>query len=320
MSHDVATHRLQLLPKRGRLASRRAHDLVGNDHCHAMHVSNLLELSKKDIQRLLPLFHFVHARVVSPEEACGAVNDEQAIASSAKYVVYFVEKLILVLRVKSLRTCHVFQNIFLVNAKSSGYSHQSLRPECIFSVQVQHLALTTSILPRQLACDCQRVAKLCLARTKFPEHLGYLAWFDTSTKKAVQLCRACRDLEHAPAHVQHVSATHHPNGHQMLSCRHDPLCLLHVHSSDLQQPSQGKKRQCPHLLEKKIVWKTAVYLAAAVGAVVGVWVWVLVCAVGATVGVPVDTSPPSSLAMMASSLLRSSVSLRRMGCSNQYMS
>mmetsp|Transcript_75931 Transcript_75931/g.150177 ORF Transcript_75931/g.150177 Transcript_75931/m.150177 type:complete len:241 (-) Transcript_75931:196-918(-) len=211
-----------------------------------MRVGHPLELSKIDIQCQLPLHQFMHTRVVSPEKSCGAVNNEQPITSSAKDVVCFIKKPILVLSVERLSTRHVFQHIFFVNAESPGNSHQSLWPECVFSVQIQYLALATSVFRGQLTCNRQSVAKLCLTRTEFPIHFGDLAWLDTSTKKAVQLCRACRDLERAPAHMQHVGAIHHPNRHKVLSCRHDPLCFLHIHSFNLQQFLQGNKHQCFH--------------------------------------------------------------------------
>ena len=62
----------------------------------------------------------------------------------------------------------------------------SLRPESVFGVNEEHLALTTALGARHLGSDAESVAKLGLARPELPKCLRNGHALDSALKQLIE--------------------------------------------------------------------------------------------------------------------------------------
>ena len=73
--------------------------------------------------------------------------------------------------------CDVLKNLGSRKPKSLGYGKQALWAECALCVDIQTLALSTTLVDGQLACDCQHVAQLRLASSELAWELRERIWW-----------------------------------------------------------------------------------------------------------------------------------------------
>merc|ERR1719502_53355 len=136
-----------------------------------MLVSNSLQFSQVAVQSLLPVCELRSSSVVGSEEACRTVHDEQRIPRIAENCRRLKEKLLLVLCIVRTSIGDILQHILAVQTKALGNVYQSFRSKSALSVYVEGLAFCTTLIYRQLACDTEGVAKLCLSTAELAEDL-----------------------------------------------------------------------------------------------------------------------------------------------------
>mmetsp|Transcript_104242 Transcript_104242/g.290371 ORF Transcript_104242/g.290371 Transcript_104242/m.290371 type:complete len:271 (+) Transcript_104242:482-1294(+) len=200
-----------------------------------MLICDTLELPEEAVQRLLPLCKLIPADVIRAEEASGTVDDQQSVARFAEDTAHLRKQLFLMLSVVCSGVGYILKHILLVEAVPLGNGHEPLRSECALRVYVERLALAAPVLYGQLAGYAKCVAELGLPATEFAKDLRDLPRFNTAPKEAVQLCRARGQLDHIPAHLQHLRSADHAHRHQLPRSGHDPLGLLVANALNLLQ-------------------------------------------------------------------------------------
>mmetsp|Transcript_36070 Transcript_36070/g.90704 ORF Transcript_36070/g.90704 Transcript_36070/m.90704 type:complete len:229 (+) Transcript_36070:856-1542(+) len=144
---------------------------------------------------------------------------------------------------------HVLKHILFMQAVALGDAYESLRAKAAFGVDVEGLALATTLIDWQLACHTEGVTQLRLSTPELAKDLGDLPCLDTTVKEAVQLRGASGELHHVLPKLEHLRCADHAHGHQSLRGRHDSLSLLLADAFDHHELSQRHESNCLHTVD-----------------------------------------------------------------------
>ena len=155
MSHDVASHWLLGVNSISHATTRISSHLICYEHCDIELLTDFLQLAHNSVQDLLALGQFTSTRVVNPEWSHDGVHHQKCKLVLDHLPSGLHHQIDETVHCEGPSHKDIVEDLLSIEVESIGNGLDTLRSECVLSVDVQHFALPAALRSWQLRSDTE---------------------------------------------------------------------------------------------------------------------------------------------------------------------